>query len=151
MSKISCGFLLLAFLYISHPGYTQDKNKEAEKYARFYCQMLAGSCSMAPKNFVIRVDKRMYNPDLKLGPVGWKIWSEITWRGQISRMNYKVSVCIEVNEPVNGKPGKATVFFLDYSYLLGFRCIKDENTRPVRLMNGKVKFCRYREFEFFKL
>jgi len=150
MSKKTCVFLLLALLLINQPAYTQDRYKQAEKYARVYCQMLANSCSMAPKNLAIQVEKSIYNPNPKLGPVGWKIWSLITWRGQVSRMNYKVSVYLEVNEPVNGKPGKTTFFFLDYSYLLGFRCIKDENTKPARLLNGKIKFCRYREFEYFK-
>jgi len=112
--------------------------------------MLANSCSMAPKNLEIQIEKSIYNTNVKLGPVGWKIWSVITWRGQLSRMNYKVSVYLEVNEPVNGRAGKTTVFFLDYSYLLGFRCIKDENTRPARLLDGKIKFCRYREFEYIK-
>ncbi|MCX6285965.1 MAG: hypothetical protein NTY96_02490 [Bacteroidetes bacterium] len=151
MSQKTCGFLLITILLINLPGYTQDRSKEAEKYARVYCQMLAYSCSMAPKNLSIQVEKSIFNPNLKFGPVGWKIWSQISWRGQVSRMNYNIRVYIEVNEPVNGLQGKSTLFFLDYSYLLGFRCIKDENTKPARLLNGKIKFCRYREFKYFKL
>jgi hypothetical protein len=143
-------FLLLVILSVYQPAYSQDRNKDAEKYARTYCQMLANSCSMAPKNLEIKLEKSVYNTNPKLGPIGWRIWSRIVWRGQVSRMNYKVSVYLEVNEPVNGKPGKTTLFFLDYSYLLAFRCIKDENTKPARLPDGKIKFCRYREFEYFK-
>ena len=150
MSRKTWVFLLPALVLINQHAYNQDRSKEAEKYARVYCQMLAHSCSMAPKNLGIQVEKSIFNSNPKLGPVGWKIWSMITWHGQVSRMNYKVSVYLEVNEPVNGKPGKTTLFFLDYSYLLGFRCIKDENTKPARLINGKIKFCHYREFEYFR-
>ncbi|GEM_PF-1708019 len=150
MSKRICGFFLLLLLIIDLPSYSQDRNKEAGKFARLYCQMLANSCSMAPKNLEVQIEKSIYNTNVKLGPAGWKIWSLITWHGQLSRMNYKISVYIEVNEPINGRPGKATVFFLDYSYLLGFRCIRDENTKPARLLDGKIKFCRYREFEYVK-
>jgi len=124
-------FLFLALIFVCQPAYSQDRKKDAEKYTRTYCLMLANSCSMAPKNLDIKLEKCLYNQNPKLGPVGWRIWSRIEWRGQVSRMNYKVRVYLEVNEPANGKPGKTTMFFLDYSYLLAFRCIKDENTKPV--------------------
>ncbi|MEI7491005.1 MAG: hypothetical protein WCK92_06395 [Bacteroidota bacterium] len=143
-------FVSLLFILIlsDQEGYTQDSKGEAGRYARLYCQMLANSCSMSPKNLEIQIEKSIYNANPKLGAPGWKIWTLVSWRGQVSRMNYKVSVYLEINEPVNGKHGKTTLYFLDYSYLLGFRCIKDENTRPARLLNGKIKFCRYREFDY---
>lgn len=150
MSVKNYGFLLTALLLTSQVCFSQDRRPEAEKYARYYCQMLANSCSNVPKNLKVQVEKSIYNPNPKVGAVGFKIWSQITWHGQYSKMSYKVSVYMEVNEPANGKPGKTTFFFLDYSYLLGFRCIKDEHTKPARLKDGKVKFCRYREFEYVK-
>ena len=112
--------------------------------------MLANSCSMAPKKLAVKVEKSVYNQNLTLGPIGWQIWSQISWSGQYSKLNYTMSVYLEVKEPYKGKPGKTIVFFLDYSYLLGFRCIKDENTKSARLMDGKIKFCRYREFNYLK-
>jgi len=146
----TCIIFLFALSLIHHPAFTQDRNKEAQRYARIYCQMLANSCSMAPKNLSIQPEKSIYNSNARLGSIGWRIWVQISWRGQISRLNYKVSVYLEVNEPAGGKPGRTILYFLDYSYLLGFRCIKDESTRPARLLNGKIKLCRYREFGYFK-
>ncbi|MCX6282189.1 MAG: hypothetical protein NTU51_09515 [Bacteroidetes bacterium] len=142
--------IVLALLLIHWNAYPQERNKQAEKYADFYCRMLANSCSMAPKNLTIQLQKSICNTNLKLGWAGWRIWARIAWRGQVSRMNYNVNVYIEVNEPVNGRSGSTTFFFLDYSYLLGFRCIKDEKTKPARLLNGKIKFCRYREFDYVR-
>ncbi len=150
MLKKHCFFLLILLLFINQVCFSQDRKNEAEKYARLYCQMLANSCSNSPGNLSVKVEKSTYNTDSRCGAKGWRIWSLITWRGQISRMNYKLSVYMEVNEPAKGRPGKTTVFFLDYSYLLGFRCIKDEHTKPARMKDGKVKFCRYREFEYLK-
>lgn len=141
--------LLMLFLSLQM-CFSQGRKEEAEKYAKFYCKMLANSCSNAPKNLNVQVEKSICNSNPAQGTPGWKIWSLISWKGQISRMNYKLSVYMEVNEPVKGRAGKTTVYFLDYSYLLGFRCIKDEHTKPARLKDGKVKFCRYREFEYFK-
>ena len=132
-------FIFTMVFLFGNTVYSQCKNTESEQIGINYSKKIVKDCNSSPDELTISIDSCSNG----------KVWTTITWKGDVSTVNYKMKLYIEFDKEI------VTVFYKDYDKFLIERgmsiltvgCIDLSKTKEIKCGNS-IKFYPYKEFKF---
>jgi len=145
MKKCLLFLFLLGGVYQVSVG--QCKNDYANQIAQKTAVSIVNQCTKSPNKLSVNVTdcKHEKHPDTTV--MAWGIWTDITWSGKYSTLEYRIKLYIEVPEEAEAKCKQVKVYCLEYSDLLVHRCIDLSQTRPLEVETGKIRYFPFITFQ----